>query len=63
MFSRENYWESIVEAADVPAYHFEDYEALNQFYCPEWSHLSARDASTFTTELARILKKDQVINN
>jgi hypothetical protein len=63
VFSRENYWESIVEAADVPAYHFEDYEALNQFYCPEWSHLSARDASTFTTELARILKKDQVINN
>lgn len=62
-FSRENFWEAIVEAAQVPAYHFEDYEALNQFYCPEWSHLSAQDASTFTTELAKILKKDQVINN
>lgn len=63
MFSRENFWEVIVDSANVPAYHFEDYEALNQFYCPEWSHLSAPDASTFTTELARILKKDQVINN
>jgi hypothetical protein len=63
VFSRENYWEEIVAAADVPAYHFEDYEQLNQFYCPEWSHLSAQDASTFTTELARILIKDQVINN
>ena len=63
VFSREKYWEEIVAAADVPAYHFQDYEQLNQFYCPEWSHLSAQDASTFTTELARILIKDQVINN
>jgi hypothetical protein len=63
MFSRENFWEAIVEAAEVPAYHFEDYDALNQFYCPEWSHLSAKDASTFTSELAKILKKDQVITN
>ena len=63
MFSRENFYEVIVEKAGVPSYHFEDYEALNQFYCPEWSHLSAADASTFTTELARILKKDKVINN
>lgn len=63
MFSRENFYEAIVEKAGVPSYHFEDYQALNQFYCPEWSHLTAADASTFTTELARILKKDQVINN
>ena len=63
VFSRENFWEEIVAAADVPAYHFQDYEQLNQFYCPEWSHLSAKDASTFTTELARIMIKDKVINN
>ena len=63
MFSRENFWETIVEKASVPAYHFEDDESLNQFHCPEWSHLSAPDASTFTTELTRILKKDKVINN
>ena len=62
-FSRENFWEAIVDSAQVPAYHFEDYEALNQFTCPEWSHLSAPDASTFSTELAKILKKDQVIKN
>lgn len=62
-FSRENFWQAIVDAAEVPAYHFEDYEALNQFYCPEWSHLTAQDAGTFTTELAKIMKKDGVINN
>lgn len=63
VFSRENYWEEIVRKADVPAYHFQDYEKLNQFNCPEWSHLSAEDAATFTTELTRILIKDQVITN
>lgn len=63
VFSRQQYWEEIVTAADVPAYHFQDYEQLSQFYCPEWSHLTAQDAEVFTTELARILIKDQVINN
>ncbi len=63
MMPRTEFYDILVEAADVPAYHFEDYEQLNQFYCPEWSHLSAQDASTFSTELARILIKDQVINN
>ncbi len=63
VFSRENNWEELVEAADVPAYHFQDNEKLNQFHCPEWSHLSAEDAATFTTELTRILIEDQVITN
>ncbi len=58
---RETFWDELVRQANVPAYHFEDYPQLNQFYCPEWSHLSAADAATFTTELTRILKEDQVL--
>ena len=63
LFSRDQYWDDLVKAAQVPAYHYEDYEQLNQFNCPEWSHLSAEDAATFTTELARILVADNRLNN
>lgn len=58
---RDSFWDELVGKADIPAYHFEDYSQLNQFHCPEWSHLSGSDAATFTTELTRIMKKDQVL--
>jgi hypothetical protein len=61
-FPRNEFYEKLIAKSKIPSYHFEDYEALNQYYCPEWSHLSVEDANTFTTDLARILLKDQVIN-
>ena len=61
VFPRADFWDELVNQAKVPGYHFEDYKALNQFFCPEWSHLSALDADTFTRELLIILKKDQLI--
>lgn len=60
---RKEFWDELIDASEAPAYHFEDYEKLNQFFCPEWSHLSREDAERFTTELTRILKKDQVIHS
>ena len=44
-------------------YHFEDYEKLKNFDCPEWSHLSASDAAIFTTELAKIMQNDGALSN
>ena len=58
---RTKFWDDLVVQAKVPAYHFEDYEQLRHFGCPEMSHLSAEDARMFTVELARILIADKAI--
>ena len=57
------FWDELISQANVKGYHFEDYEQLSQFNCPEWSHLSATDAAIFTTELAKIMMKDGVLTN
>jgi hypothetical protein len=60
---RAELWDDLVTQANVPGYHFEDYEQLIHFNCPEDSHLSAQDARIFTTELANIMMKDGVLTN
>jgi len=60
---RKDFWDVLVKQADVKAYHFEDYKQFKDLKCPEWSHLSIKDARFFTTELAKIMIKDKVITN
>lgn len=60
---REDVWEELLRQTNARGYHYEDYEQLKNLECPEWSHLSAKDAKFFTTELAKIMIKDGVINN
>jgi hypothetical protein len=60
---RKDFWDDLVEKANVKSYHFEDYEQLKNLKCPEWSHLSVQDARFFTTELAQIMITDQAITN
>ena len=60
---RAEYWDELVKKTGVPSYHFEDYDQFKNLDCPEWSHLSAKDARFFTTELVKILKKDGVLSN
>jgi len=62
-FPRAEFWEVILKENQLKGYHFNDYEQLNHFDCPEWSHLSSSDAATFTTELAKIMMKEGVLNN
>jgi hypothetical protein len=62
-FPRKDFWDLLVERAKVPAYHFEDYEQLQNLNIPEWSHLSADSADTFTEEFLNILQKDGIIKN
>jgi len=57
---RTEFWDDLVQKAQVKSYHFEDYEQL-KFECPEWSHLSAADAEIFTTELVKIILKDNAL--
>jgi len=60
---RSEFWDVLTSKANVKSYHFEDYEQLKHFDCPEWSHLSASDATKFTTELAKIMKNDGALTN
>jgi hypothetical protein len=60
-FPRSDYWDELLVQSKAKGYHFEDYVRLNQFECPEWSHLSAPDAEIFTQELTRILISDGAI--
>jgi hypothetical protein len=60
---RADYWDDLVKKANVPSYHFEDYEALKNLKCPEESHLSSKDARYFTTELLKIMKSNGAIPN
>jgi hypothetical protein len=52
---REGFWERILAETGAPGIHFEDHESLRDFDCPEWSHLTARDAVRFTTALLPLL--------
>ncbi len=60
---RTDFWDDLVNQSKVKAYHFEDYDQFKGLICPEWSHLSMKDAQFFTTELAKIMLKDKVIIN
>ena len=57
-FPRIEYWDQLLIQTKAKGYHYEDYESINKFVCPEWSHLSVRNARIFTTEIARIMKND-----
>jgi len=60
---RPQFFDSLVQVTQLPAYHYADYETLSGFDCPEWSHLSYEDARIFTDELAKIMVADGVITN
>lgn len=60
---RKEYWDELLKQAQVKGYNYQDYAQLNHFDCPEWSHLSAEDADTFTVELAKIMMKDNALTH
>jgi hypothetical protein len=60
---RSQFYDDLVQQAQVKSYHFEDYEQFKNLECPEWSHLSATDAQFFTTELVKIMLKDGALTN
>jgi hypothetical protein len=58
-FPRNAYWDRLLTVTQVPGIHFADYPAIDHFQCPELSHLSPRDAITFTREFVRILQSEK----
>jgi len=60
-FPRETHWNVLLEKTGAPGYHFEDYDFLNKYTPPEWSHLATPDARTFTTDLVKQMQKDGIL--
>ncbi|MGK0254700.1 MAG: hypothetical protein ACI9OE_002208 [Mariniflexile sp.] len=58
---RSKFWDDLIKQSNLKAYHFEDYDQLKDLKCPEESHLSAKDAQYFTTEIVKIMKADGAI--
>ena len=54
---REGFWERILSVTGAPGIHFEDHPGLSEFDCPEWSHLTAEDATRFTRSLMPLLER------
>lgn len=58
---REEFWDVLLEKTGVKGYHYDDYESLKNFDCPEWSHLSGEDADKFTNAFVTLLLRDNVL--
>lgn len=69
-FSRDEYWGRLLATTDSPGIHYKDYPETASYICPEWSHLSPRDAIDYTTHLVKqlgekgwfALKKSDLVN-
>jgi hypothetical protein len=52
---RQQFWDRILKTTGSSGIHFEDYDKLKGFDCPEWSHLNQSDATEFTKRLMPLL--------
>ena len=55
---RETTWDLLLQRTGTPGIHFEDYPALQGYYLPEWSHLSASEANRFTEALVPLVESE-----
>lgn len=55
MYPRAKYWDRLLAHTQTQGIYFEDYTSLNQFVCPEWSHLTPQDAILFTEALIPVI--------
>lgn len=56
-FPRTAYWERLLSVTGCEGIHFKDYPELENFTCPEWSHLKPDDAVLYTQGLIKELEK------
>lgn len=59
IYPKNIYWDGLLAYTKAPGIYFEDYPEMTQFTCPEWSHLSPKDAVTFTKSLIKILQLEK----
>lgn len=58
VFSREKYWQRLLDTCQIKGIFFSDYPELANLNCPEYSHLDLVGAKIFTKKLSALLKSD-----
>jgi hypothetical protein len=58
MMPRGKVWDKFIETVNCPGYHFEDYEFMSKHTLPDWSHMHAEDAKTYTRDMVNQLIND-----
>lgn len=56
-FPRDKFWDRLLKETDCQGIHFMDYQAMDHFDCPEFSHLKVSDAVLFTKSFYKELSK------
>ena len=56
-FPRATYWDALLTTANARGIHYADYPQTASFICPEWSHLSPKDAVVYTQHLIEQLRE------
>lgn len=55
---RAQTWDLLLQRTGAPGIHFEDYEQLQGYQLPEWSHMTAAEADRFTAALVPIVERE-----
>ena len=48
----------MIEETGVLGLHWEDHEAMQGYWLPEWSHMSASEADRYTEALYHLMQKE-----
>jgi hypothetical protein len=62
-YPREKYWNQLLTYAHSDGIHYRDYATTRDLDCPEWSHLSPKDAVLYTRQLTSILREKNWFTN
>jgi hypothetical protein len=58
-YPRQQYWDKMLAYTATEGIHYEDYPETAKMICPEWSHLSSKDAVIYTKKLVEVLEKEK----
>lgn len=56
-FPKQKYWDRLLSFTNSQGIYFKDYPGTDHFICPEWSHLSPKDAVFYTQNLVPELEQ------
>ncbi|MEM9987216.1 MAG: hypothetical protein AAF804_19145, partial [Bacteroidota bacterium] len=57
-YPKEKVWDRIVEECGCTHYHFNDYAFMAKYELPDWSHMNATDAESYTRDMVNQLIQD-----
>jgi len=55
-YPRNKYWDQLLAYTQADGIHYEDDPVTSKMICPEWSHLSSKDAEVYTRALIKSLQ-------